>query len=81
MTRGASTTKSGLFGTRQHDAMNLPSRLAKFEKLPSSWTANREQDQAGLAAIMQRHLALAGLKLPSDATLIFIKTDKATLGI
>jgi hypothetical protein len=82
-TRGACTTKSGLLGTRQHEAMNLPTRLAKSEKLPRSWTANREQDQADIAAIMQRRLAnsIGRAEITICATLIFIKTDKATPGI
>jgi len=54
----------------------------KFEKLPSSRTANREQTKQELLQMCRAlwKIALAELKLLFNATLIFVKTNKATLG-
>jgi len=61
----------------------MPNEFAdQAEKLPSSWTANRKQTKQELLQMCRAHwkIALAELKLLFNATLIFVKTIKATLG-
>jgi hypothetical protein len=58
-------------------------QASKVRKVAELLDRKQGADQASITPIVQRRLAnsVGELKLLSDATLIFIKTNKATLGI